>query len=241
MPAAVPSTSIAPLIVTSTTGTTIQALDYLTGETSGMATVMAANYNQEKTTTKEKKRHWWSRIRKGRPCRQMETLETAQPSRSSSRGPRPLDEDMFPRRIRTNSSQSVPTVMNTQAAGDVFGEDSGLDAMAEPPVDITTAASPSSSVLTSSVDSSPRSSCSSSNNSFGSDASRTTIDGARSSMSSDRQSRASGTSVARLYEALGTRAIMKEQKKLQNYRARQGILDDRALDTVVLGGAFVIM
>ncbi|KIY00624.1 uncharacterized protein Z520_03287 [Fonsecaea multimorphosa CBS 102226] len=210
MPAAVPSMSIAPLIVTSTTGTTIQALDYLTGETSGMATVMSTHSDRKTTEKKEKKtrRHWWSRIRRGRPCREMKTLETAQPSRSPSRGrgrsPRPLDDDMFPRTIRSGSSQSLPTLHTP------------------PAIKITP--SPGSGVSSSSVDSSPRaSSCST--NSFSSGTSRaTTTSGA-----------------AGVYEALGTKAIITEQKKLQNYRARQGILGDRSVDAIVLGGAFVFM
>ncbi|OAP60000.1 hypothetical protein AYL99_05002 [Fonsecaea erecta] len=221
MPAAVPSMSIAPLIVTSTTGTTIQTLDYLTGETSVMSTTMMSTANQsDKEKAKKHKRHWWSRFRKsdGRPCREMQTLETtaAHRSRSSSRSPRPLDESMFPRRISNNSSQSVPT----------------------PPVNITaTPASPSS--VASSI-----SSCSNSSI-FGSETSRTTTGGGRSSTSSIYPSRvspsASTKGAAGVNESLGTKAIMKEQtKKSQGYRERRSLMGDPALDALMLSSAFVI-
>ncbi|EXJ68996.1 uncharacterized protein A1O5_07931 [Cladophialophora psammophila CBS 110553] len=244
MPASVPSMSIAPLIVTSTTGTTIQALDNLTGETSGMATIMAANCSQktEEKGDKTKKRHWWSRVvRKGRPCREMKSLETAPPSRSLSRAPRPLDDDMFPRRIRTNSSHSVPTT-RTQVGG--FMDDDDDDDMTKSPVEISTAAATTStsprSSLTSSSESCSRGSCNS-DSSFGASTSPTSTGGVSSRCSTDSQGKASATGVAALYEALGTRAIMEEQKKLENYRRRHGMQRDRAVDSLVLGNAFVGM
>ncbi|KIW91799.1 uncharacterized protein Z519_07769 [Cladophialophora bantiana CBS 173.52] len=241
MPPSVPPLSIAPLIVTSTTGTTIQALDNLTGETSGMAAIMAANCSQKTGKgEKTKKRHWWSRIvRKGRPCREMKSLETAPPSRTLSRAPRPLDEDMFPRRIRTNSSHSMPTA-RIQAGG--FIDDK--EEMTKSPVEISTAAATTStsprSSLTSRGESSPRGSCSS-DSSFGASTSPTSTDGVSSRSSIDSRGKVSATGVAALYEALGTRAIMKEQKKLEDYRKRHGMQRDRAVDSLVLGNAFIGM
>ncbi|OAG43879.1 hypothetical protein AYO21_01731 [Fonsecaea monophora] len=235
MSAAVLSMSIAPVIVSSTTGTTMQALDNLAGQPSGMATMMAAHSDQK---TASKKRHWWSRFRRGRPCREMKTLDTAHPSRSSSCGPTPLDDDMFPRRIHTNtSSQSAPS-LRMHRTRDSFGDED--DTMTKPPVEITITGP--DSTLASRIESSSRDSCSS-GNSVTSDISRSsTTDSVCSSMSSIFESRGRTSSGrGKRQEALGTKAMTKEQSKLAKYRARQDLYQDRSLDTLLLANAFIVM